>query len=277
MAKAKHVPFMVDRAMGFCPGCGHGVVIRLITECLEELGQSENVIFLLGVGCSSLLGGGLEADRLHCSHGRAGAVATAVKRLNPDTVVITYQGDGDAYSIGIGETTSAAYRNEGFTTIIINNTNYGMTGGQMSNTTLPDQKTNTSLYGRDCVVSGFPFKFPELVASQFPSVGYVARGSTTSPNNINKLKRYIKNALTAQINKEGYSVVEALSACPTNWGWGDQPVEALRHIDGPVTSFFPLGEFKQRTPKPAAPKPAAPKPAAEPAMAELKHREPQNA
>lgn len=246
MAKARKVPHLIDRPMGFCPGCGHGIVIRLIAECLEELSQDKNVIFPLGVGCSSLLGGGLEADRLHCSHGRAGAVATAIKRVNPTNVVVAYQGDGDAYSIGLAETTSAAYRNEKFTTIIINNTNYGMTGGQMSNTTMPGQKTTTSPYGRDCEVTGVPIKFPELVATQF-NPAYAARGSVHNPAHINRLKSYIKNALEAQINGEGYSVVEVLSPCPTNWG--QTAPDAMTKIVEELIPYFPLGEFKTREAK----------------------------
>lgn len=246
MAVARKVPELVDRPNGFCPGCGHGIVTRLIAECLEELGQDKNVIFPIGVGCSSLLGGVIEADRLHCSHGRVGAVATAIKRVNPDNLVVVYQGDGDAYSIGIGETTSAAYRNENFTAIIINNTNYGMTGGQMSNTTMPGQKTATSVYGRDCAVTGMPLRFPELVASQF-SPAYAARGSVDKPANINKLKKYIKNALEAQMNKEGYSVVEVLSPCPTNWG--TNATDSMKRIVEELIPYFPLGEFKTREAK----------------------------
>jgi 2-oxoglutarate ferredoxin oxidoreductase subunit beta len=243
MAIRRKVPEIVDRPNGFCPGCGHGIVTRLIGECLEELGQDKNVIFGIGVGCSSLLGGVIEADRLHCSHGRVGAVATAMKRVNPENLVIVYQGDGDAYSIGIGETTSAAYRNENFTAIIINNTNYGMTGGQMSNTTMPGQKTSTSIHGRDCNVTGMPIKFPELVASQF-APAYAARGSVDKPANINRVKKYIKNALQAQMNKEGYSVVEVLSPCPTNWGM-DAPT-SMKKITEELIPYFPLGEFKAR-------------------------------
>ena len=246
MAKIRRVPELVDSHMTFCAGCGHGIVIRIIAEVLEELGQEKNVIFPIGVGCSSLLGGGLDADRLHCSHGRAGAVATAIKRVNPQNIVITYQGDGDAYSIGLAETTSAAYRNEKFTTIIINNTNYGMTGGQMSNTTLPGQKTSTSVYGRNCEVTGLPLKFPELVASQF-NPAYAARGSLHTPAHINKLKTYIKNAIEAQMNGEGYSVVEALSPCPTNWGLSAP--KSMKRIEEELIPYFPLGEFKSREAK----------------------------
>jgi 2-oxoglutarate ferredoxin oxidoreductase subunit beta len=246
MAKARKIPEIAKKASSFCPGCGHGIAIRLITECLEELKQENNVIFGIGVGCSSLLGGVLEADRLHCLHGRASAVCTGMKRVSPDQMVISYQGDGDAYSIGIGETTSAAYRNENFSLFVINNTNYGMTGGQMSNTTLPGQKTTTSVHGRDCAVTGSPIKFPELVASQF-NVAYAARGAVTTPAEINKTKKYIKEALTAQMNKEGYSVVEILSTCPTNWGM--TPLKAIEHIHDNVVKHFPLGEYKTREAK----------------------------
>jgi len=243
MATTKKVPAIVDKSMMFCPGCGHGVVIRLIAECLEELGQDNNVIFGIGVGCSSNLGGGLSADRLHCSHGRAGAVCTAMKRVNPDNMVIAYQGDGDAYSIGIAETLNAAYRNEKITVITVNNTNYGMTGGQMSATTMPGQKTSTSPMGRNCDITGLPLKFPELVAGQL-NVAYVARGAVTTPSSINKTKGYIKNALQAQINGEGYSIVEVMAACPTNWGM--TPVQAVERIEKELLPYYKLGEFKTR-------------------------------
>ncbi len=243
MAKARKVPAIIDKPMMFCPGCGHGIVIRLITECLEELGQDQNVIFGIGVGCSSNLGGGLQTDRLHCSHGRAGAVCSAMKRVNPDNVVIAYQGDGDAYSIGIAETLNAAYRNEKFTVITVNNTNYGMTGGQMSATTMPGQRTTTSQKGRDCEITGLPLKFPELAASQF-NVAYAARGAVTTPANINRTKGYIKNALEAQIGGEGYSVVEVMATCPTNWGM--TPLQAVERIEKELLPYYQLGEFKTR-------------------------------
>ena len=243
MAKARKVPESIDRPIGFCPGCGHGVVLRLIAECLEELEQDDNVIYGIGVGCSSLIGGGLERDRRHCSHGRAGAVCTGMKRVNPDNIVISYQGDGDAYSIGLAETTAAAYRNENISVFIVNNTNYGMTGGQMSHTTMPGQVTSTTPYGRNCDVTGYPVKFPELVASQF-NVAYAARGCVTSPAQINKLKTYIKKALEAQMNNEGYSVVEILSTCPTNWKM--TATEAKTRIEEELIPYYPIGEFKAR-------------------------------
>ncbi len=246
MAIKRKVPAMIDKAMNFCPGCGHGIIIRLISECLEELGQQDNVIFPIGVGCSSNLGGGLSVDRFHCPHGRASAVATGMKRVSPENTIIAYQGDGDAYSIGIAETLNAAYRNEKITVITVNNTNFGMTGGQMSWTTMPNQKTTTSQNGRDCEITGAPMKFPELVASQF-NPAYVARGSVNTPANINKLKGYIKNAIEAQINGEGYSLVEALSPCPVNWNLS--PTKAMERIEKEIIPYYPLGEFKKREDK----------------------------
>ena len=243
MAVSRKTPAIIDKGTSFCPGCGHGIVIRLIAECLEELGQDNNVIFPIGVGCSSLLGGGLVADRLHCPHGRASAVATGMKRCKPDVTIVAYQGDGDAYSIGIAETLNAAYRNENITMIAINNTNFGMTGGQMSWTTMPGQKTTTSPKGRDCSITGSPLRFPELVASQF-NVAYAARGAVTSPKQIMTVKRYIKNALEAQVNKEGYSTVEVLSPCPTNWGL--DPIASMKRIETEIIPYYPLGEFKKR-------------------------------
>ncbi|WP_317855261.1 thiamine pyrophosphate-dependent enzyme [Chakrabartyella piscis] len=243
MAVERKVPAIIDKPMNFCPGCGHGIIIRLIGECLTELGQDQNVIYAIGVGCSSNLGGGLEADRLHCCHGRAAAVATGMKRVNKENIVLTYQGDGDAYCIGIAESLNAAYRNENITVITINNTNFGMTGGQMSVTTMEGQKTSTSKLGRNCDVTGFPMKFPEMVASQF-NVAYAARGSVDKPQNIIKLKAYIKNAIEAQMNGEGYSIVEVLSPCPINWGM--TPSQSMEHIRDVVMPYFPIGVLKER-------------------------------
>ncbi len=243
MAKERIVPVMSDNPMSFCPGCGHGIVIRLITECLEELNQLDNIIFPIGVGCSSLLGGGLVADRIHCPHGRAASVATGMKRVTPETTIVAYQGDGDAYNIGISETLNAAYRNENITVVTINNSNFGMTGGQMSWTSMPKQKTTTSPKGRDCELTGQPFRFPEMVADQF-NIAYSARGSVTSPKNVNKLKRYIKNGIQAQLNGEGYSVIEALSPCPTNWGLN--ALKAMERVEEELVPFYPLGVFKER-------------------------------
>lgn len=243
MAVERKVPKIIDKPMTFCPGCGHGIIIRVICECLEELGQDQNIIFPIGVGCSSNLGGGLSTDRLHCSHGRAAAVATGMKRVNPGNLIVTYQGDGDAYSIGIAETINAAYRNENITVITVNNTNFEMTGGQMSWTTMEGQKTSTCKYGRDCATTGHPIRFPEMAAGNF-HIAYAARGTVSSPGNIRRLKGYIKDALMAQMNKEGYSIVEVMSPCPVNWGM--EPVQAMQYIDESLTSYYPLGVIKDR-------------------------------
>lgn len=244
MAIARKVPKMLSNQISFCPGCGHGVVVRLIAECIEELEQEKNCIFSIGVGCYSLMSTAIEADKFDTLHGRGAAVSTGFKRANPDTLVISYQGDGDAYSIGIGESVSAAYRNENITVIAVNNTNYGMTGGQMSATTMPGQKTTTSPLGRDCQTTGMPIKFPEMVAFSYPDVAYVARGAVTTPAYVNKLKGYIKNAFEAQLNNEGYSLIEVLSPCPTNWGV--TPLQALKRVNEELIDYYPLGELKKR-------------------------------
>ncbi len=166
---------MVDKPMDFCPGCGHGIISRLIMECLDELNQNDNIIFPIGVGCSSNLGAGLECDRLHCSHGRAGAVATGMKRVNPDVLIVSYQGDGDAYNIGIAETFNAGHTvMKNITVVVVNNTNFGMTGGQMSLTTMEGQKTSTSIYGRDCSVTGYPCAFRKWLPEN-SQTAYAAR------------------------------------------------------------------------------------------------------
>jgi 2-oxoglutarate ferredoxin oxidoreductase subunit beta len=244
MAIARKVPKMLSNQISFCPGCGHGVVVRLIAECIEEMEQEKNCIFSIGVGCYSLMSTAIEADKFDTLHGRSAAVSTGFKRANPETLVISYQGDGDAYSIGIGESVSAAYRNENITVIAVNNTNYGMTGGQMSATTMPGQKTTTSPLGRDCQTTGMPIKFPEMVAFSYPDVAYVARGAVTTPAYVNKLKGYIKNAFEAQLNNEGYSLIEVLSPCPTNWGV--TPLQALKRVNEELIDYYPLGELKKR-------------------------------
>jgi 2-oxoglutarate ferredoxin oxidoreductase subunit beta len=247
MAIARKVPKMLSKQISFCPGCGHGVVVRLLAECVEELGMNKNVIFNIGVGCYSLASTAIEADKFDSLHGRGAAVATGFKRCNPGTLVISYQGDGDAYSIGIGESFSAAYRNENITVITVNNTNYGMTGGQMSATTMPGQKTTTSPHGRDCQTTGMPIKFPEMVAATFPNAAYVARGSVTTPKYVNQLKKYIMNAFKAQLNNEGYSLIEILSPCPTNWRM--TPLQSLERVNNELIDYYPLGEFKTRKEK----------------------------
>ena len=244
MVKAKKTPFIWGNVHHpFCAGCGHGIVTRLIAEVLEELDQTENFIFTLGVGCSCNIHHFFKGDKLQCAHGRAAAMATGMKRVSPDTIIMTYQGDGDASAIGIAETLNAAYRNEKITAFVINNALFGMTGGQMSWTTLPGMKTKTSVTGRDCSVTGEPMKLVELISSQF-KVAYAARGSVHTAKDINKTKKYIKNALEAQLAGEGYSIVEFLSPCPTNLGI--PPFDSLEWVKNKMLPYFPTGEFTPR-------------------------------
>lgn len=228
-----------------CPGCGHGVIMRLIQEVIQELGQENNQIAVLGVGCSCTGSPALKIDRFQAAHGRATATAEGVKRVRPGVLVYTYQGDGDGYTIGIAESLNAAYRNENITQIVINNTNFGMTGGQMSWTTLPGQTTETSKSGRDCQLTGMPFHFPEMVAdSKGFNVAYAARGAVIDVKTINQTKKMIKNAFEAQLNGEGYSIVEILSACPTNWHMS--PKQCQERLSNAIMEEYPIGEFKKR-------------------------------
>jgi len=242
MAIEKKVPGICEYA-SFCAGCGHGVLVRLICECIEEFGQEKEVIAAIGVGCSCHLKSAIDVDLVQCPHGRAAAVATGIRRAEPSKFVFTYQGDGDAYSIGISETLNAAYRNENICVFVVNNTNFGMTGGQMSWTTLEGQKTVTSPDGRDCGLTGLPIRVPEMIASSFMPA-YVARGAVAGPKEINQLKGFIRNAFQAQLNHEGYSLVEVLCTCPTNWNM--DPVKAQEHLLQDVAQVYPIGEFKKR-------------------------------
>ena len=242
MALEKKVPDICNYAM-FCAGCGHGGLVRLICECLEEFGLEKETIAAIGVGCSCHLKTAIDCDLVQSPHGRAAAVATGIRRAEPAKFVFTYQGDGDAYNIGIAETLNAAYRNENICVFVVNNNNFGMTGGQMSWCTMEGQKTATSPHGRDCALTGFPIKVPEMIAHSFKPA-YIARGAITTPQEINKLKGYIRNAFQAQLNHEGYSMVEVLSTCPTNWAM--DPLKAHKRLTEEVAPYYELGEFKKR-------------------------------
>ena len=243
MAIARKIPALTQRPTTFCPGCGHGILTRLLGECLTELGQDHNCICALGVGCSCIFDTAYQGDMLQAPHGRAAAVATGMKRALPDVTVFTYQGDGDAYTIGIAETLNAAYRNENICAFVVNNCNFGMTGGQLSWTTMPGQVTTTSSHGRDTVHTGMPIKIPEMIASSFQTA-YVARGTVINAKEINRLKGYIKNAIQAQIAGEGHSLVEVLSPCPTNWHMS--AMDAMDHIERNILPYYTLGEFQKR-------------------------------
>lgn len=237
------IPDITSNQAMFCAGCGHGVLLRLIGEVLTELGQDKNVMTAIGVGCSCHLKTGINCDLVQSPHGRAAAVAVGMKLAEPDITVFTYQGDGDAYAIGLSETLNAAYRNNNITCVVINNCNFGMTGGQMGWTTMPGQKTTTSPKGRDCSKTGMPIKVPEMIAYSYP-VAYVARGAVTTPKEILALKGYLKNAFEAQLRGEGYSMVEVLCPCPTNWGMS--PKKAKEWLQSEVQPYYQLGELVKR-------------------------------
>ncbi|UCE95672.1 MAG: 2-oxoglutarate oxidoreductase [Candidatus Bathyarchaeota archaeon] len=228
-------------ATHYCPGCGHGIAGRLVAEVIDELNVSERAVGVAPVGCSVLLYNYLEIDMYEAAHGRAPAVATGCKRVRPDLVVFTYQGDGDFASIGIAEAVHAAARGEKISTIFINNAIYGMTGGQMAPTTLIGQKTTTSPIGRTSERAGFPIRMAELLAT-LDGAAYIARVAVNSPKHIIKARRAVKKAFETQIKGLGYSMVEILSPCPTDWRM--TPIEAAKWVEEKMMPYYPLGEFK---------------------------------
>ena len=225
----------------YCPGCTHGIIHRLVAEVLEEKEVLGKTIGCASVGCSILAYNYFNVDMIECAHGRAPAAATGAKRVNPDKVVFTYQGDGDLASIGTAEIIHAAHRGEKITTIFVNNAIYGMTGGQMAPTTLPGQKTTTSPGGRKADHCGDPLRMSEIFA-QIPGTAYVERVSVHSPVFVRRAKRAIKKAFECQLQGQGFGLVEVLSSCPT--GWGLSPTDALRWIEENMISYYPLGVFK---------------------------------
>jgi 2-oxoglutarate/2-oxoacid ferredoxin oxidoreductase subunit beta len=230
-----------DMHTHYCPGCLHGVAHRLIAEVIDELGIRENTIGVAPVGCSVFCYNYFEVDFVEAAHGRAPAMASGVKRVLPDRIVFTYQGDGDLASIGLAEIMHAALRGENLTVIFINNAIYGMTGGQMAPTTLPGMKTTSSPMGRDVESSGFPIRICELLATM-DGATYIARRSLHNPTEIRKAKKAIKQAFENQIHGHGFSLVELLSSCPTNWDIA--PIEALKWIETQMVPVYPLGDFK---------------------------------
>ena len=225
----------------YCPGCTHGIVERLVAECLDELDVEGDAVGVAPVGCSVMAYDFFGCDMIEAAHGRAPAVATAVKRVHPGNVVFAYQGDGDLASIGMAETIHAATRGENITVIFINNAIYGMTGGQMAPTSLPNQVTQTSPYGRDVATAGYPIRVSELLSS-LDGVAYLERVCVDSPKNVRKAKKAIKKAFETQINGRGYSLVEVVSTCPTNWGL--TPQEAFDWMRENMLPYYPLGVYK---------------------------------
>jgi 2-oxoglutarate ferredoxin oxidoreductase subunit beta len=232
---------LVECATHYCPGCTHGVAHRLIGEVIAEMGIRERMIGVASVGCSVFAYNYFDFDWVQSPHGRAPAMATGVKRSLPDRIVMTYQGDGDMASIGMGEVVHAAARGENITVFFINNANYGMTGGQMAPTTLPGQKTTSSPNGRDVETSGYPIRACELL-SNLDGTSYAVRRSLHDPKSIRMAKKAIRTAFECQLRGLGFSMVELLSICPTNWGL--TPLQSVEWLEEHMLPFFPLGDYK---------------------------------
>jgi len=230
-----------DTVTHYCPGCTHGIIHRLIAEVIDELGVRGRTVGVAPVGCAVLAYDYFTFDFQEAAHGRAPAMATGIKRVRPDLMVFTYQGDGDLASIGMGEIVHAANRGEKFTTIFVNNAVYGMTGGQMAPTTMPNQRTTTSPFGRNVTDVGMPIKVAELLAAlQTPA--YIVRQTVISPKAVKRAKRAIKQAFTYQMEGRCYSFVEVVSTCPTNWGM--TPMEAIKWTQDTMLPYYELGELK---------------------------------
>jgi 2-oxoglutarate ferredoxin oxidoreductase subunit beta len=225
----------------YCPGCTHGIAHRMIAEVLDEMDLTGRTIGVAPVGCSVFAYNYFDTDFVEAAHGRAPAMATGIKRLLPNRIVFTYQGDGDLASIGMAEIMHAAARGENITVIFINNAIYGMTGGQMAPTTLPGQKTTSSPYGRDVELAGYPIRMAEILAN-LEGAGYVVRRSLHDPKNIRMAKKAIRIAFETQVRSLGFSMVELLSTCPTNWGIN--PIESLKWLEEHMIPAYPLGDFK---------------------------------
>ena len=237
----KYPNAMTDAVTHYCPGCTHGVIHRLIAEVIDDLGIREQTIGVAPVGCAVFAYNYFDLDFAVAAHGRAPAMATGLKRVHPRNVVFTYQGDGDLAAIGTAEIIQAAARGENITVIFVNNAVYGMTGGQMAPTTLPGMATTSSPRGRDVEIMGFPLRVSELL-SQLSGASYIVRRSVHDPGNINKTKKAIKAAFNIQLNQAGFSLVEILSSCPTNWNM--TAIDALKFVKEQMVPYYPLGDYK---------------------------------
>ncbi len=234
-------PGLTDVPMHYCPGCAHGIIHKLVAESLVELDVLGRTIAVAPVGCAVFCYEYFNCDAQEAAHGRAPAVATGIKRVHPDSIVFTYQGDGDLASIGMAEIVHAAMRGENITVIFVNNATYGMTGGQMAPTTLVGQQTTTSPLGRSLVGQGAPLRVSEMLAT-IEAASYVARVAVSTVARLAVAKRAIKKALKMQVDNKGFSLVEVLSTCPINWGM--PPVQAMRWVEQTMIPVFPLGVFK---------------------------------
>jgi 2-oxoglutarate ferredoxin oxidoreductase subunit beta len=232
---------MCDVVTHYCPGCMHGTVHRVLAELLDEMDLREIAIGIAPVGCAVLAYNYLNCDFTEAAHGRAPAMATGMKRVLPDRLIFTYQGDGDLAAIGAAELIHAAARGENITTVFINNAVYGMTGGQMAPTTLPGMVTSSTPDGRDVRTAGYPVRVCEIV-SQIDGAAYIVRRTATNPREIRRLKNALRNAFRVQMAGLGYSLVEVLCNCPTNWGV--TPIESINFIEEKMLPYYPLGDYK---------------------------------
>ena len=235
---------LADVSTHYCPGCTHGIIHRLVAEAIDALGIEGTTVGVAPVGCSVMAYNYFNCDMVEAAHGRAPAVATGLKRAMPDNIIFTYQGDGDLASIGMAETVHSAARNENITIIFVNNAIYGMTGGQMAPTSLPGQVTQTSPYGRDTAQCGFPVRVSEMLA-QLEGPEYIERVAVNNVKNIRNAKKAIEKAFRNQVEKKGFSLIEVVSTCPTNWGL--TPTDALKWVDEKMLPYYPLGVYKDRS------------------------------
>ncbi len=234
---------LTDAPLHYCPGCTHGIIHRLVAEAIDELGIQGKTIGVAPVGCSVFAYNYFNVDMVQAAHGRAPAVATGIKRSDPNNIGLTYQGDGDLAAIGTAETVHSAARGENITVIFVNNAIYGMTGGQMAPTTLPGQITQTSPYGRDVNTVGYPVKVCEML-SQVDGAYYLERVAVNNVKNVKVAKAAIKKAFQNQVDGKGFSLIEVISTCPTNWG--KSPVDALKWVDEKMIPYYPLGVYKDK-------------------------------
>ena len=232
-----------DVALHYCPGCTHGIIHRLVAQAIDELGIEGRSVGIASVGCSVLTYNYFNVDMIQAAHGRAPAVATGVKRAYPDNIVFTYQGDGDLAAIGTAETVHSAARGENITVIFVNNAIYGMTGGQMAPTSLPGQVTQTSPYGRDVKTVGYPVRVCELLR-EVDGAAYLERVAVNDVKNVKNAARAIKKAFQYQLEGKGFSLIEILSTCPTNWGF--TPDKALEWLEQNMIPYYPLGVYKDK-------------------------------
>ncbi len=235
---------LADVPLHYCPGCTHGIIHRLVAEAIDELGIEGRAIGVAPVGCAVMAYDYFTCDMVEAAHGRAPAVATGLKRALPENIIFTYQGDGDLASIGMAETVHSATRNENITVIFVNNAIYGMTGGQMAPTSLPGQVTQTSPYGRDVKTAGFPIRVCELLAT-LDGPEYIERVAVNNVKNVKNAKKAILKAFKNQVEGKGFSLIEVVSSCPTNWGM--TPTAALEWVENKMLPYYQLGVYKDRS------------------------------